>query len=449
MKKLLKRTVALLTALAMVFGTNIVFGSADSITNGKCGNAAAWQYNKETKELIISGAGTVTKPDDVSVFDDAVTLIIKKGIKVIGRNAFENANFSNVVLEEGLEKIESYAFYGCDKIRQITIPKTVNFIGGGAFGENKALVKFTILGNITTGKLIFDNMYIPKTVELAGKYDNIAKVAASFDARMPEVVLINNNKNYKITDGMILSADEKTLIAYNGNATNTNIVIPNTITKIMPYAFYMRDIEKVTLNKRLQDIGEYAFYNCGIKKVTIPKNTIEIGEGAFAKNNISKITFNRKIKKIGKDSFADNNIKKVVLYNNPKIYKGAFDKNVQLEYKAKGKLQSSLAETKVVVKKKNTDISIKMNSVKGAKGYQVVITQPKMKKSIKLNTKKNRINKKTTLKVKYSTDSLGRKTVNKNSKVYVKIRPYKIVNNKKLYGKWSIKYHITESIIVK
>lgn len=66
------------------------------------------------------------------------------GFKVYGisSNAFENYSFKSVIISEGVEEIDWFAFYNCKNLVSITIPSTVRKIGHSAFsGSSK---NFTI-----------------------------------------------------------------------------------------------------------------------------------------------------------------------------------------------------------------------------------------------------------------------------------------------------------------
>lgn len=60
--------------------------------------------------------------------------IIPPNIKVIADNAFiDKTNLKQITLNDGLEYINSYAFYGCSSIYYIEIPSSIKYIGEFAF----------------------------------------------------------------------------------------------------------------------------------------------------------------------------------------------------------------------------------------------------------------------------------------------------------------------------
>lgn len=51
----------------------------------------------------------------------------------ISSNAFEDYSIKSVIISEGVEKIEWFAFYNCESLQSVTIPSSVRRIGYSAF----------------------------------------------------------------------------------------------------------------------------------------------------------------------------------------------------------------------------------------------------------------------------------------------------------------------------
>lgn len=407
-----------------IIGANPVMAQEQSVNKGICGVSATWEYDAETKVLTVSGSGTVTGLQAFDANNQIEKIVIKSGIETIGQRAFVGYNCREIVLEEGLKKIENYAFYGFSKLKEITIPKSVTTLEASPF-EETSLKKVMVLGDVKVDNIPFGYACFVETLEIAGKFENLASIAASVDARMPKVVLINNNPNYCIENGLIMSADKKILYAMNGDAQIKDLVIPDSIETIMPYAFYMRNsFDTVKLGKNLKSIGEYAFSKCDINKLVIPTNVTTIGERAFADCFITTVKFNKKIKSIGESAFESNDLKKVRLYNYPKIEKDAFDKDVAIEYygekkvsKAKVKISINQGTGKYKItlgKRTKTNVKYKITIRYGSKKTTKTISPAKKKsKSVSIKMKK--------------------KAFDKKHKVYVKV---------KAKGKWGKKVRI-------
>ena len=74
---------------------------------------------RKGKRLVRGCAGSVI-PTDGSV-------------RAIGKNAFRDCGFERIVLPRGIEKIDDFAFSGCDKLTEIVLPDSLKSIGDYAF----------------------------------------------------------------------------------------------------------------------------------------------------------------------------------------------------------------------------------------------------------------------------------------------------------------------------
>ena len=285
-------TVTILLSLIFLFNANKSFADDINRIEGMCGENAVWSYNKETKTLIVSGNGTVTASGISLISDNINTLVVEGSINTIGENAFKGIKVSHIELKEGIRKIENYAFYNCIGPKKIVIPKSVTRIGSGIFELSQGFNNVTILGDVSVGISTFGALYSPVDIlEVAGKIDNMANIMMSSEGAAPEVRFINDNKNYSMVNDIIMSKDKKVVYALNGRKNITKIKMPVSVKKIKPYAFYMRGLKSVQLNKNLKYIGEKAFYHNNIQKITIPKNVKSIGKSAFAYNQLTKLNF--------------------------------------------------------------------------------------------------------------------------------------------------------------
>lgn len=73
---------------------------------------------------------------------------IPYGVKWISKWAFALSGLEEIVLPEGLEGIEGFAFCKCEKLKEINIPDTVETIGLYAFNQCDGLSTVTIPGSV-------------------------------------------------------------------------------------------------------------------------------------------------------------------------------------------------------------------------------------------------------------------------------------------------------------
>ena len=107
--------------------------------------------------------------------------------------------------------------------------------------------------------------------------------------------------------------------AFSDCETLRSIIIPNSVTKIGKWAFYLIGLKKVTIPNSVTTIGYRAFEGCDLTEITIPHSVTQIGEFAFFSNEFTTITIPSSVTKIGEGAFAgcDFLIRMVVESGNP------------------------------------------------------------------------------------------------------------------------------------
>ena len=182
---------------------------------------------------------------------------------------------TEVVIPEGVTRIEQCAFAGCVNLKSVTVPDSVTTIRSGAFEGCRNLRKITIPDGVTTiGSRAFA------------------------DCTGLEKISISNSV---------------TAIGSNAFAGCTNlqfIKIPKGVSVIAVRTFYgCRNLSEVTVSSGVKEIGDDAFRNCAaLKNIYIPDSVENIGEGAFLGTALSKAEIPKGCDynywKPGDDSFA-------------------------------------------------------------------------------------------------------------------------------------------------
>jgi hypothetical protein len=161
------------------------------------------------------------------------------------RYQFENCtSLETIVLPEGLTDISNYAFEGCSKLKNITIPASVVLIEDRPFWSCYSI----------------ENIYISSIEAYCKIRYESEDQAMSHPMYYAEHIYLNGE-----------------LI--------TELVLPDTVTKIPRYAFSSVDIKKIVIPDSVISIGDYAFYNCKDTIVVIPDSVSYIGNGAFGNYN--------------------------------------------------------------------------------------------------------------------------------------------------------------------
>lgn len=196
---------------------------------------------------------------------------------------------SAVDVKEGTTSIAAKAFYDCGNMPAVNLPKSLKCIGGDAFRYCQELTSISILSSIIRiGNYIISNN--DKLTSLILTADSIEEYCKSG---------INEQLKKSSTMSRILKIKDEEV---------TEVVIPDTVTSILPYAFaYIPSITSVKIPNSVTSIGGGAFYNSSsLTSITIPNSVTSIGRSAFGScSGLTSITIPNSVTSIGSSAFRD------------------------------------------------------------------------------------------------------------------------------------------------
>lgn len=185
--------------------------------------------------------------------------------------------FPESTSDDAIVGIASFAFYGANKLRSISIPSSVKYINRSAFYKCESLqnVNLSMAKNI---KKIEDYTfyYCQSLTNVTFPVDENSKIES-----------IGRSAFYRT------AMDEFT--------------IPGTVKSIGDYCFYASpNLKKVTFNNGLESLGDRAFYKCPeLMKVTFPASIKSIGAYCFYDcEKIASVSFAEGLETLGSHAFA-------------------------------------------------------------------------------------------------------------------------------------------------
>ena len=287
-KKLLSMILSLALLICLLPGA-----SASGIESGTCGPNLTWTFYASTGELVISGYGEM---DDFGltgpwwILESSIkSVTIQNGVTSIGNGAFGTCmrisqihipssvkrigewafsgcdSLKTLTLERGLVSIEAWAFYGCIRLEEISIPDTVSTIGDFAFSGCDRLRSVTFGKGLTyIGNDAFSDCPELASVSFKGCSPTIDEHAFSGCNQLSSVYISDLSAWCKTRFALTKSNPLfYNAILYLNNEPVQELVIPEDITAINPFAFcYCSSIEEVVLHKNVSSIGEVAFGGC-------------------------------------------------------------------------------------------------------------------------------------------------------------------------------------------
>ena len=227
-------------------------------------------------------------------------------LKVIGKRAFEG--------DEGNDDFKPTA--------SVTIPKSVVKIGAGAFnsvlkslafekGSNLVSIgTLTVdgygIGNLVFGGGIISNVTIPKSVKYIGP--------RAFSYNKIENLTFESGSSLKYIGNEAFSDNLISIVTIPASVEELGSGVDNTPSSASywPGAFANNKLTKVTFESgsKLKNIGALSFSNNQITSINVPNTVETIGESAFESNKLTTVKFEEgsKLKTIDYHAFSNNQL---------------------------------------------------------------------------------------------------------------------------------------------
>lgn len=170
---------------------------------------------------------------------------IPNSVRSIGHSAFWRCkSLSSLEIGNEVKTIGNYAFSGCSRLTSATIPDSVTKIGDYAFFDCSSLTSVSIGNSVTSiGHDAFCNCSRLNRVDIN---DLTSWCGIKFNNMQANPLLFAKN------------------LYLNGNIIS-NLVIPNSITVIEPYAFINGSFNSIDIPRYVTKVGTQAFDGSTIK----------------------------------------------------------------------------------------------------------------------------------------------------------------------------------------
>lgn len=235
----------------------------------------------------------ITLPKDLKVIPESCfkdcalsEISFPKGLEEIGEEAFaseyfsignikrSDQSFTKIEIPNSVKRIGSDAFSGCLKLRNITLPNELEYMGASVFSET-AWLDSQPEGIVTLGNVLYEykgDMEEGTKITIPSHVKYIAGRAFYQLKNLAEVV---------ISDGVKLIGEG----IFSSCSSLTHIKLPSDLTAIPNGTFTAcKSLVHIDIPSGVTEIGERAFRNCSaLEEIILPDGLISItGVNVFA-----------------------------------------------------------------------------------------------------------------------------------------------------------------------
>ena len=272
------------------------------------------RVDEKTGEEIVESNNPYVPPeptDGLVLSEDGKTLVfvpqgiahvvIPNGVTTIGDRAFaDHKALVSVTIPPSVTKFGRDAFKGCNRLTGVFITDLAAWCQISFTCEEWGMVHDNPLcyarSLYLNGTLVKD-LEIPQGVSIVGKNAfrgcssltsvtiprSVVQIGSrAFECKnLVKIVVDGDNRQYKSTDGLLLTRDGRTLVVVPGGIES--VTIPAGVVSIGSRSFEgCTKLSKITLPDGVSSIGDWAFCYChGLTSITIPHSLSRIGEWAF------------------------------------------------------------------------------------------------------------------------------------------------------------------------
>ena len=204
-------------------------------------------------------------------------VVVPAGVEEIADGAFSgSAGMTGVALPPGLRRVGARAFEGCAGLASATLPDGVREVGARAFADCTGLVHVWIPEGVESiGEGAFAGCSSLAYVEIPASVTNVGARVFAGCASLAEIVVVRANRSYAARNGMLLTADGRTLL----EGVNGDAAVPDGVETVAAGAFAGRSgLAHVSLPASVRMVGAGAFAGCA----ALAEIAVDPANGSYA-----------------------------------------------------------------------------------------------------------------------------------------------------------------------
>lgn len=258
---------------------------------------------------------TEIAPRAFSFLGTVEEITLPEGIQTVGEQAFYGTPLSKVTIPSTVENIGPEAFAFCGNLSEIAVTS------GNRYYTSEDGVLYT--ADMTTllrvppravpepapsAEITYRSSYI-----LPAGVTAIAEDAFLGCTGLGAIGVAAGNTAFSSADGVLITADGTTLIAYPAGPSNRSV--PDSVTKTAPWSMaYTPAFFRISTLQRITELGRATFAWAQLQSITIPPGITRIPADAFLGSFLREIVLPASVTEIGEDAFLRCNSLETVRY---------------------------------------------------------------------------------------------------------------------------------------
>lgn len=236
----------------------------------------------------------------------------------IGAMAFSNCqSLSEVIVPSGVQTLPDSAFADCIALQRVTLSEGLTNISVAAFRNCTALQEVQLPDTLESIKSnAFENCSSLQRMHLPAAVSDLSANAFSGCISLSEVTVAAENPYYTAVDGVLMTADQETLVYYPSCSSQSDYTIPETVKTIDSYAFQdAMQLQFLTVPETVETIEPYACYDANSLKEVMLNGASVISAYAFQScDQLEAVAFGDGVQEVQTGAFLDcPSLKSIIL----------------------------------------------------------------------------------------------------------------------------------------
>ena len=227
-------------------------------------------YRSALRDVIVPEGVTRLQYGVFNACENLCSITLPSTLEEIEEYACYETAITELTVPEGVTTIRSMAFAACENLSNVTLPESLLSIGDSSFSRT-ALTEVVIPDNVVSvGAEAFSSCETLSKVTLPENLELLGEDAFSYTA-LQEITVPQKIKT--IPRNVFFRAEAL-----------ESVILPDGIESIGEFAFGFTALQEITIPEKVERIESYAFYACeNLEKVIFTGDAPEIGELIFNK----------------------------------------------------------------------------------------------------------------------------------------------------------------------